>query len=72
MLNPRNFRSSIGLFVMSYSGIAISIWPFIVPYKYTLWEAASSELKGARARPSEGPKKHGDGEHADRGEAGFD
>ncbi len=24
------------------SGIAISLWPMIVPYKYTLWQAASS------------------------------
>ena len=23
-------------------GIAISLWPMIVPYRYTLWEAASS------------------------------
>jgi len=46
-LNDRSeaapFIGAIGLFVMSYIGIAISIWPFIVPYKYTLWEAASSE-----------------------------
>jgi cytochrome bd ubiquinol oxidase subunit II len=46
-LNDRSeaapFVAAIGLFVMSYIGIAISIWPFIVPYKYTLWEAASSE-----------------------------
>jgi cytochrome bd ubiquinol oxidase subunit II len=46
-LNDRSeaapFIGAIGLFVMSYLGIAISIWPMIVPYKYTLWEAASSE-----------------------------
>ncbi len=36
------FFASIGLFVMSYIGIAISLWPMIVPHRYTLWEAAST------------------------------
>jgi cytochrome bd ubiquinol oxidase subunit II len=36
------FVGAIGLFLMSYIGIAISLWPMIVPYKFTLWEAASS------------------------------
>jgi cytochrome bd ubiquinol oxidase subunit II len=27
---------------MSFIGIAISLWPMIVPFHYTLWEAASS------------------------------
>jgi cytochrome d ubiquinol oxidase subunit II len=27
---------------MSYIGIAISLWPMIVPYRFTLWQAASS------------------------------
>jgi cytochrome d ubiquinol oxidase subunit II len=36
------FVFAIGLFVMSYIGIAISLWPMIVPYRFTLWEAASS------------------------------
>jgi cytochrome bd ubiquinol oxidase subunit II len=35
------FIAAIGLFVMSYIGIAISLWPMIVPYHYTLWQAAS-------------------------------
>ncbi|HJR21536.1 MAG TPA: cytochrome d ubiquinol oxidase subunit II, partial [Dongiaceae bacterium] len=30
------------LFTLSYIGIAISLWPMIVPYHYSLWEAASS------------------------------
>ncbi len=46
-LNDRSeaapFVGAMLLFVMSYIGIAISIFPMIVPYKYTLWEAASSE-----------------------------
>ena len=36
------FIAAIGLFVLAYLGIAISLWPMIVPYKFTLWEAASS------------------------------
>jgi cytochrome d ubiquinol oxidase subunit II len=28
---------------MSFIGIAISLWPMIVPFHYTLWQAASSE-----------------------------
>ena len=36
------FLGTVGLFLMSYLGIAISLWPMIVPYRYTLWEAASS------------------------------
>jgi cytochrome d ubiquinol oxidase subunit II len=36
------FVGAIGLFIMSYIGIAIGLWPMIVPYKLTLWQAASS------------------------------
>ena len=36
------FLAAIGLFAMSYIGIAISLWPMIVPHRYTLWEAASA------------------------------
>lgn len=36
------FLTGIGLFLMSYLGIAISLWPMIVPGYYTLWQAASS------------------------------
>jgi cytochrome d ubiquinol oxidase subunit II len=36
------FAGAIGLFVLSYVGIAISLYPMIVPYHFTLWEAASS------------------------------
>jgi cytochrome d ubiquinol oxidase subunit II len=50
-LNDRSeaapFVGAVALFVMSYLGIAISLWPLIVPYKYTLWEAASSEATQA-------------------------
>jgi cytochrome d ubiquinol oxidase subunit II len=37
------FLGAIGLFLMSYLGIAISLWPMIVPHHYTLRQAASSE-----------------------------
>jgi cytochrome d ubiquinol oxidase subunit II len=36
------FLAAVGLFLMSFIGIAISLWPMIVPYRFTLWEAASS------------------------------
>jgi cytochrome d ubiquinol oxidase subunit II len=36
------FIGSICLFVMAYLGIAISLWPMIVPHSITLWDAASS------------------------------
>lgn len=36
------FIAAVGLFVMSYIGIAVSLWPMIVPHAYTLWQAASS------------------------------
>ena len=37
------FLGAIGLFLMSFIGIAISLRPMIVPYHYTLWQAASSQ-----------------------------
>jgi cytochrome bd ubiquinol oxidase subunit II len=37
------FLGAIGLFVLSYLGIAISLYPMIVPHHFALWEAASSE-----------------------------
>jgi cytochrome bd ubiquinol oxidase subunit II len=36
------FIAAILLFLLSYLGIAISLWPMIVPYDFTLSEAASS------------------------------
>ena len=41
------FVWAVVLFVMSYLGIAISLFPYIVPSKYTIWEAASSEATQA-------------------------
>lgn len=36
------FIGGVLLFALSYLGIAISLWPMIVPHHYSLWEAASS------------------------------
>jgi cytochrome d ubiquinol oxidase subunit II len=36
------FVCAVGLFFMSYLGIAISLFPMIVPHHYSLWQAASS------------------------------
>jgi cytochrome d ubiquinol oxidase subunit II len=45
-LNDRSeyapFFAALGLFVMSYLGIAISLWPMIVPGHFTLYQAAAS------------------------------
>lgn len=37
------FLAALGAFLMSYLGIAISLWPMIVPHHYTLEQAAASE-----------------------------
>jgi cytochrome d ubiquinol oxidase subunit II len=46
-LNDRSeyapFLAALGLFVVSYLGIAISLWPMIVPRHFTLEEAAASQ-----------------------------
>ncbi len=36
------FIAAIGLFAMGYAGLAISLWPMIVPPAITLWEAAAA------------------------------
>jgi cytochrome bd ubiquinol oxidase subunit II len=35
------FIASVGLFFLSYTGLAISLWPYIVPRVMTIWQAAS-------------------------------
>jgi cytochrome d ubiquinol oxidase subunit II len=37
------FLGAVLLFLLSFLGIAVSLWPFIVPYQYTLWQAAADE-----------------------------
>src|SRR5262249_31396837 len=36
------FVGAMGLFVLSYLAIAVSVYPMIVPNHFTLWQAASS------------------------------
>jgi cytochrome d ubiquinol oxidase subunit II len=36
------FVGAMALFAMGYLGLAISLFPYIVPYQVTLWQAASS------------------------------
>jgi cytochrome d ubiquinol oxidase subunit II len=36
------FVGALLLFLLAYLGLAISLWPMIVPFHFTLWEAASS------------------------------
>jgi cytochrome bd ubiquinol oxidase subunit II len=37
------FAGGIGLFLLSFTGITISLFPMIVPNHFTLWQAASSD-----------------------------
>src|SRR6202043_3447031 len=39
----RPFFLSLALFALSYAGLGISMWPFIVPQSITIWQAASPE-----------------------------
>jgi cytochrome d ubiquinol oxidase subunit II len=41
------FIAALGLFAMCYLGLGISVFPYIVPWTVTLWDAASSP--GAQA-----------------------
>jgi cytochrome bd ubiquinol oxidase subunit II len=38
----RPFLITIVIFLMSYIGMAISIYPWIIPFKYDIWDAAAS------------------------------
>jgi cytochrome d ubiquinol oxidase subunit II len=35
------FFLSLALFALSYAGLGISMWPFIVPQSFTIWQAAA-------------------------------
>jgi cytochrome d ubiquinol oxidase subunit II len=37
------FFLSLALFVLSYAGLGISMWPYIVPQSITIWQAAAPE-----------------------------
>ena len=38
------FVCSVGLFFVSFSGLVISLWPYIAPPAMTLWQAASAPV----------------------------
>jgi len=38
----RPFFLSMAIFLLGYIGIAVSIFPWMIPFKYTLWDAAAS------------------------------
>ena len=38
----RPFLISIGLFLMGYVGMAISVYPWIIPFQYDIWQSAAS------------------------------
>lgn len=38
----RPFLTSIGLFFMAYLGLALSLFPWIIPFHYNIWQAAAS------------------------------
>ncbi len=37
----RPFFSSIGIFLMGYLGLGLSIFPWIIPFQYNIWQAAA-------------------------------
>jgi cytochrome d ubiquinol oxidase subunit II len=39
----RPFFLALALFALSYAGLGISMWPYIVPQSITIWQAASPE-----------------------------
>ena len=40
---PLAFFLSLALFALSYAGLGISMWPYIVPQSITIWQAASPQ-----------------------------
>jgi cytochrome d ubiquinol oxidase subunit II len=43
--NQREYRPfflSVGLFLMGYIGLGISLWPYVVPFEITIWQAAAA------------------------------
>ena len=37
------FVFGVVLFLLAYAGLAISVWPYLVPWRLTLWDAAAAE-----------------------------
>jgi len=40
-LEREPFPLTVALFMLAYFGFAISIWPYVIPRHFTLWQAAS-------------------------------
>jgi cytochrome d ubiquinol oxidase subunit II len=38
----RPFFLSLGIFLMNYIGLGISLWPWLVPYQVNIWQAAAA------------------------------
>jgi len=38
------FLCAMGLFVLSYIGLIISLWPYVAPPSITLWDAATAPM----------------------------
>lgn len=38
----RPFFTSVSIFLMGYLGLGLSLFPWIIPFQYTIWEAAAS------------------------------
>lgn len=36
------FLASIGIFLLGYLGLGLSLFPWIIPFKYNIWDAAAS------------------------------
>jgi cytochrome d ubiquinol oxidase subunit II len=41
-LEYQPFLLSLGIFLLNYIGLGISMWPWIVPFEVTLWQAAAA------------------------------
>lgn len=37
----RPFLAGIGIFLMGYLGLGLSLFPWIIPFEYTIWDAAT-------------------------------
>lgn len=35
------FVLALGLFLMSFGGLVVSLWPYLIPYSHTVWQAAA-------------------------------
>jgi cytochrome d ubiquinol oxidase subunit II len=38
----RPFLLSLGIFLLNYIGLGISLWPWLVPFEITIWQAAAA------------------------------